>query len=93
MTTTSKVYGSTPEVMQDVSIEFEYYRITKWFGEGCTVFVNYCKIKEQLYFKPTDLQVDLGLSIANALGEEPEDIRIECDVLYTQIKTSNLKAA
>jgi hypothetical protein len=92
MTTTSKVYGSTPEVMQDVSIEFEYYRIPRWFN-GSTVFVNFCKIKEQLFFKPTDLDVDLGISIAEALGARPEDIRIECDVLYTQIKTSNLKAA
>lgn len=87
MTATAKVFGSSPEIVQNVTIQFEYYTVQKWFGDRSTVFVNFCKIEEQLHFRPTDLDIDLGIAIAEKLGERPEDIRIECDLLYSQIKT------
>lgn len=82
MKATGKIFG-TPHQEQEVSFEFEYYPIRKWFSEErSTFFVNYLKLSETLNFQPTDIKTDLELAIAQALGEDEIDIRIECEIKY-----------
>jgi hypothetical protein len=81
-TTTANISG-TPEQFQSAKIEVEFYKITKWFSEECTVFVTFCKVIDSLVFTPSNLNEDLEIAIAEALGEHPNDIRIECEVEFT----------
>lgn len=82
MKTTATLYG-TPEQEVKAKIDFEYYQIKKWFGEASTIFVNFCKVETPLFFSPSDLKMDLEIAIAEAFGERPENIRLECEVEYS----------
>ena len=83
MKCTATIYG-TPEQEQSVQLEFEHRSIGKWFSnERSTVFISWCRIKEALKFTPSDIFEDVSVAVAEALGERPEDIRIECDVEHS----------
>lgn len=81
MKTTATIYGA-PEQEVRVSIDYEGYGIKKFFGEASTFFVNFCKIETPLFFSPSDLKMDLEMAIAEAVGQDPNDIRLECEVEY-----------
>lgn len=81
MKTTALIYG-TPEQEQSVRIDFEGYSIGDWFGDNCTYFVNYLKVLDPLNFRPSDINQDLTIAIAEALGMEPNDIRIDAEVKF-----------
>lgn len=86
MKTTCTIYG-TPEQSKTVTVDFEFYPVRKWFGDRSTVFVNYCLVLDSIPFKPNDLEGDIGMVIAERLGERPEDIRFECEVQVPNIIT------
>jgi hypothetical protein len=79
MKATALIFG-TPAQEQTIKFEFEFIPVRKWFGERSTFFVNYIKIKDSLNFRPSDLKTDLEYAIAQALGEDETDIRIECEI-------------
>lgn len=81
MKTTALIYG-TPEQEQTVAIEFEGYEIRKFFGNE-TYFCNYLKVLQPLNFRPSDICQDLTIAIAEALGMDPNDIRIDAEVKFT----------
>lgn len=82
MKTKATIYG-TPEQIQNANIEFELYKVGKWFGNDCFVYVNSCKVIEPLLFTPSYLQDDLEIAIAKALRCSPNDIRMDCDAEYS----------
>lgn len=82
MKTTALIYG-TPEQEQTVKVDFEGYHIDKWFGDRSNYFVTRLRVIDTLDFRPSDAKSDLEISIAEALGMEPNDIRIECDIFYS----------
>jgi hypothetical protein len=84
MTTTAKIFG-TPDQEQEVSITFEYITIPKFLSEErLTYFVNFCKVHDRLDFRPSDIDQDIAVAVAQALGLVNErDIRIECEVKYS----------
>jgi hypothetical protein len=93
MKTTALIYG-TPEQKQQVVIDFEGYPVRKWFDDEETFFCNSLKVLDSLNFRPSDINQDLTIAIADAVGMEPNDIRIDVDVKFTvkplaviQIKT------
>jgi hypothetical protein len=82
MKITSLVFG-TEKQKQQVIIDFEYRPFQKWFGDDSTIFVNFCHVMDALNFRPTDLEGDLSIAIAEALGEHPKDIKFECNVKHS----------
>lgn len=82
MKTIALIYGTT-EQEQTVRIEFEYIPVRKWFGDASTIFVNFCHVMDSLNFKPSDIITDVEVAIAQAIGEKPQDIRIECEVKHS----------
>jgi hypothetical protein len=81
MKTTALIYG-TPEQEQTLRIEFEGYSIRKFFGDE-TYFCKYLKVLDSLNFRPSDINQDLTIAIADAVGMEPNDIRLDVDVKFT----------
>lgn len=79
MTTTAKVFG-TPDQEKEVQVEFEHYPVKKFFGVNSFYIINFCEVKTPLEFKPSDLKLDLEISIAEHLGVEPNDVRIDCEI-------------
>ena len=89
MKTTAIIYGS-PEQRTNVTIEYDYYDVKKWYGDHQTIFIVYCRIIDPLPFKPTDLELDISLAIAEAKGEHPRNIRWECNVKYNVMPVPEL---
>jgi hypothetical protein len=81
MKTTALIYG-TPEQEQTVQIEFEGYHVDKWFGDRSNFFVTYLKVLDDVNFQPSDVKCDLEIAIAEAMGMEVNDVKIECDIFY-----------
>lgn len=73
------LFGETPEIFQKVQVEFEYKPLRRWFLHDL-FDVNYLKIESPLLIRPTDLEGDLLIGIAEAIGEHPADITIICEV-------------
>lgn len=73
------LFGETPEIFQKVQVEFEHRVLIRWFLHDL-FDVNYLKIESPLLIRPTDLEGDLLIGIAEAIGEEPSDITIICEV-------------
>lgn len=69
------IFGETPEISQRVEIYFEYKPFIRWFLWDL-FDVTYVKIKTGLAIKPNDLDEDLRVGIAEAIGESPEDVTI-----------------
>lgn len=79
MTTTAKIFG-TPEQEQEVSITFEYITIPKFLSEErLTYFVNSCKVHDRLDFRPSDIDQDIAVAVAEAIKLMNENkARFEC---------------
>jgi hypothetical protein len=73
------LFGETPEIFQKVQLEFEYKPLRRWFLHDL-FDVNFVRIEDMLLIRPTDLEEDLRIGIAEAIGEHPEDITIICEV-------------
>ncbi len=72
------VFG-TPDESQKLLIEYEYIQ-TGGFFSPAKIEVNYCAVINLLQIKPSDLNEDLAVGIAEDLGVPPYAVRIECDV-------------
>lgn len=77
---TLSIFGS-PEQEQTVTVEL--YSVEKWLDGRYVTFIHECKILELLQFHPSDIHTDLAIGIAEALGENPNDVRIDCEVEYS----------
>lgn len=73
------LFGETPEIFQKVQVEFEYVRFKRFFLHDL-FDVNFIRIEDLLLIRPTDLEGDLLIGIAEAIGEDPADITIICEV-------------
>lgn len=73
------LFGETPEIFQKVQIEFEYFRFKRFFLHDL-FDVNFVRIEDMLLIRPTDMDEDLKVGIAEAIGEHPADITIICEV-------------
>lgn len=73
------LFGETPEIFQKVQVEFEYKPLKRWFLHDL-IDVNFVCIKSPLLIRPTNMDEDLKVGIAEAIGEDPADITIICEV-------------
>lgn len=93
MTTSATIYG-TPDQEMTIPIEFEYFlkKFTDTDEEGRWVIhveqarVNFVRLLGSLEFEPSDITLDLEIAIAEKLGLEPQDVRIDCEVKYKVVK-------
>jgi hypothetical protein len=82
------IYGKTEDESVTLPFLYEYYEVTKWMSEDrSTTFVNYVKILEPIPFTPSGLTEDLTVAVAEDLGENPFDIRIDADPIFRIKKT------
>lgn len=80
----ASIFGKDEDDGQQVWMEFEYF--TGWntpdklVDADMNYHVDFCKLLTPLTVKPSDLVEDITVAVATALGEEPKNIYIECDI-------------
>lgn len=68
---------------QIANIVFEYYSVGKWWGSGRYYHILEVTVVDDLKFVPSDLDLDLEVAFAEALGADPRDINMrDCIVTY-----------
>lgn len=87
--TTATIYDTTgdKENAQKVLIVYDYYSVKKWLGSAGnqTNFIVLVELLEPLTIEPSDLDEDIKVSIAEAIGQPPYDMVWHCEVSPYQI--------
>lgn len=71
-----------PEEKQEVTVHVVYQMFSKFFGERSNVFIQECRIEQQLALTPNDLNGDIERAVAAMLNEREQDVTMDCTVEY-----------
>ena len=84
---TIRIYQGDEDTFQDVPFSYEYIVING------TIYVNFVEIRFPLFGKPDDMNTDIELAVAEALGVNPKRVTIDkgCVIKYS-VATKTLAA-
>lgn len=80
----ASIFGKDEDDGQQVWLEFEYF--TGWNTPEKLVdadkyyHIDFCKVLTPICIKCSDLVEDVRVAVATALGEEPENVFVDCDI-------------